>query len=191
MSCLINRGAHKEMDRYKGQHLVIKKAAGSYTHHGLGLGDGRVIHYSGLADDLTNIGDIEELSLDEFSKGKEVVVREHQERAFTINEAILRARLRLGESQYHVLHNNCEHLVEWCINGRHFSQQSRRGKLAYSAGIGVRALVGVKNPVGFLAGAAAGYAYIHRQGMKKMPDFRKLEDEFILACSRIDKHFLE
>lgn len=178
------------MDKYKGQHLVIKKAAGSYTHHGLGLGDGRVIHYSGLADDLTNSGDIEEISLEEFSKGKEIVVRSHQERVYTVNEAILRVRLRLGESQYHMLHNNCEHLVEWCINGKHFSQQSRRGKLAYSAGIGVRALIGVKNPVGFLAGAAAGYVYIHRQGIKKMPDFKKLEQEYELARSRIKLELL-
>ncbi len=166
------------MDKYKGQHLVIKKAAGSYTHHGLGLGDGRVIHYSGLSDDLSGNGVVEELSLDGFSKGKDIIIKFHTERIFSTDDAILRARLRLGEAQYHVLHNNCEHLVEWCINGKHFSVQSRRGKLAYSAGIGVRALVGVKNPVGFLAGAVAGYVYINHQGLKKMPDFEALEDEF-------------
>jgi len=166
------------MDKYKGQHLVIKKAAGSYTHHGLGLGNGRVIHYSGLADDLSGSGMVEELDLEDFSKGKEIVIKTHVGREFDLDDAILRATLRLGEAQYHVLHNNCEHLVEWCINGKHFSQQSRRGKLAYSAGIGVRALVGVKNPVGFLAGAAAGYVYINHQGMKKVPDFKMLEDEF-------------
>jgi hypothetical protein len=166
------------MNDYKGKHLVIKKAAGSYTHHGLGLGDGRVIHYSGLADDLASAGVVEEVDLKDFTKGKEITVKEHKGREFNFDEAILRARLRLGEAQYHVLHNNCEHLVEWCINGRHFSQQSRRGKLAYSAGIGARALIGVKNPVGFLAGAAAGYAYINHQGLKKVPDFQALEDEF-------------
>ena len=166
------------MDRYKGKHLVIKKAAGSYTHHGLGLGDDRVIHYSGLADDFASVGVIEEISLDDFSKEKEIIIKEHEGRKFTLEEAIIRARLRLGEAQYHVLHNNCEHLVEWCINGKHFSQQSRRGKLAYSAGIGARTLMGVKNPVGFLAGAAAGYAFINHQGLKKVPDFAELEDRF-------------
>jgi len=171
------------MNDYKGKHLVIKKAAGSYTHHGLGLGDGRVIHYSGLADDLTNAGVIEKISLEDFAKGKEIVVKDHEERKFNIDEAIIRAHLRIGEAQYHVLHNNCEHLVEWCINGRHFSQQSRRGKLAYSAGIGARALIGVKNPVGFLAGAAAGYVYINHQGMKKVPDFTELEKAFEQAVS--------
>lgn len=179
------------MDKYKGQHLVIKKVGGSYTHHGLGLGDGRVIHYSGLSDDLTGSGVIQEISLENFSKGKEIIVKPHLGRKFTFDEAILRIRLRLGEAQYHVLHNNCEHLVEWCINGKHFSQQSRRGKLAYSAGIGVRTLIGVKNPVGFLAGAAAGYAFINHQGLKKMPDFQALEEEYDLARSRVKLELFE
>ena len=166
------------MNDFKGKHLVIKKAAGSYTHHGLGLGDDRVIHYSGLVDDLVSAGVVEEISLEDFSKGKEIIVKGHDGRKFDPDEAIIRAHLRLGEVQYHVLHNNCEHLVEWCINGKHFSQQSRRGKLAYSAGIGARALMGVKNPVGFLAGAAAGYVYINHQGLKKVPDFTELEEAF-------------
>jgi len=168
---------------YKGKHLVIKKAAGSYTHHGLGIGGGRVIHYSGLADDLSGVGMIEEISVEDFSKGKDIIVKDHEERKFDVEEAIIRAHLRIGEDQYHVLHNNCEHFVEWCINGKHFSQQSRRGKLAYSAGIGVRALVGVKNPVGFLAGAAAGYVYINHQGMKKVPDLSELEEAFEQAMN--------
>ncbi len=164
---------------YKGQHLIIKKAGGTYTHHALGLGEGEVIHYSGLANDLTTAGVIEEVDLEEFAQGKSIEIRPHLERQYTADEAIVRARLRLGEDQYHILHNNCEHFVGWCITGEHRSQQSRRGKLLYSAGMGARALVGVKNPVAFLAGAAAGYIYISRHGLKNIPDFVKLENEFL------------
>ncbi len=174
------------MNSYKGKHLVIKKAAGSYTHHGLGLGDGRVIHYSGLADNLTNVGLVEETSLEDFAKDKEIIIKDHKDRKFDLEEAIIRARLRIGEDQYHVLHNNCEHLVEWCINGKHVSQQSRRGKLAYSAGIGARTLMGVRNPLGFLAGATAGYAFINYQGLKKVPDFIALEEAFEQAMNAKD-----
>ena len=163
---------------YKGQHLVIKKASGIYTHHGLGLGDDRVIHYSGLSSDFVTEGVIEEISLDEFSEGKEVEIKPHLDRQFDFHETIIRATLRLGEAQYHILHNNCEHFVEWCITGKHQSQQSKRGKLLYSAGIGARALWGAKNPLGFVAGAAAGYAYINHQGKQKIPDFEQLESEF-------------
>lgn len=163
---------------YKGQHLYIKKASGTYTHHGLGLGDDRVIHYSGLADDFTIDGVIEEVSLDEFSQGKEIHIKPHSSRKHNEETSIIRAGLRMGEAKYHVLYNNCEHFVEWCISGRHKSDQSTRGKLIYSAGMGVRALWGAKNPVGFVAGAAAGYAYIHYQGKTKIPNFEVLEAEF-------------
>jgi hypothetical protein len=163
---------------YKGQHLYLKKASGSYTHHGLGIGNDRVIHYSGLANDLLTPGTIEEITLDEFANGKEIHIRTHLNRKHKVEEAIIRANLRIGEARYHILHNNCEHFVEWCISGMHRSSQSRRGKLIYSAGIGARALLGAKNPVGFVAGAAAGYVYIHRQGLKKIPDFEELEKEF-------------
>ena len=163
---------------YAGQHLIIKKAGGAYTHHALGLGEGRVIHYSGLANDLSTAGVIEEVDLDAFAQGKKIEIRAHLDRKYSVKDAIIRARLRLGEDQYHILHNNCEHFVEWCITGEHRSQQSSRGKLLYSAGMGARALVGVKNPVAFLAGAAAGYVYISRQGLKNIPDFEKLEKAF-------------
>lgn len=163
---------------YRGQHLYIKKASGSYTHHGLGIGNDRVIHYSGLANDLLTPGVIEEISIDDFSQGKNIYIKSHKHRKFSPELAIMRASLRLGEAQYHILHNNCEHFVEWCITGNHYSVQSLRGKLLYSAGVGGRALMGVKNPVGFVAGAAAGYVYLHRQGMKKLPDFKRLEAAF-------------
>jgi len=170
---------------YKGQHLYIKKAGGSYTHHALGVGDEKVIHYSGLANDLTTQGVIEEIELDVFSQGREIQVKHHEDRKFSLEEAILRASLRLGEAQYHILHNNCEHFVEWCISGEHRSWQSKRGKLLYSAGMGTRALVGVKNPVAFIAGAAAGYVYINKQGKKKVPDLGALEKAFELSQSVI------
>lgn len=163
---------------YKGQHLFIKKASGTYTHHGLGIGDNRVIHYSGLSNDMSTEGVIEEITLEEFSQGKEINVKPHLDRPHTLDAAIMRAGLRLGETQYHILHNNCEHFVEWCISGMHQSGQSTRGKLIYSASMGVRALWGAKNPIGFVAGAAAGYVYIHHQGKKKIPDFDQLETEF-------------
>lgn len=164
---------------YLGQHLYIKKASGTYTHHGLGVGNGRVIHYSGLANDFANEGVIEEISLEEFAQDKEINIKPHLDRKYSLEDTIIRAGLRLGEEQYHILYNNCEHFVEWCITGKHQSDQSTRGKLLYSAGIGARALWGTKNPFGFVAGAAAGYAYIYHQGMQMVPDFEQLEEEFL------------
>jgi hypothetical protein len=157
----------------------------------LGLGDDKVIHYSGLADDLLTPGVIQEISLDGFTKGKEISIKPDLIRIYTLDEAIIRARFRKGEAQYHILHNNCEHFVEWCISGKHRSQQSTKGKILYSAGVGARALVGVKNPTAFLAGAAAGYVYINRQGLKKLPDFEALEKAFQTKITPIYLPFIE
>ena len=166
------------MDKYKGQHLYVKKIGGSYTHHGLGIGAGRVIHYSGLADGVSLDGVIEEVSLEDFCKGEPILLKRHDSRKYGVEDAILRARLRVGESRYHILHNNCEHFVEWCITGKHHSSQSRTGKLLYSLGVGGRLLAGTRNPAGFVVGAAAGYAYIHHKGKKKLPDLDELERRF-------------
>ena len=172
---------------YKGQHLFIKRASGSYTHHGLGVSNDRVIHYSGLANDLKTPGVIEEISLEAFAQDKEIHIKPHIERKYSPDEAIIRAGLRVGEAQYHILHNNCEHFVEWCISGTHQSSQSTRGKLIYSAGIGARALWGAKNPLGFIAGAAAGYGYIHYQGLQKVPDFQLLEEQYLQVMTLKNK----
>ena len=64
------------------------------------------------------------------------------------------------------------------------STRLKRGKLLYSAGIGARALLGAKNPAGFVAGAAAGYVYIHRQGLKKIPDLQELENQFEILMQK-------
>lgn len=58
-------------------------------------------------------------------------------------EAIARARSRLGEKEYGLFKNNCECFVNWAITGRAVSNQSDKGK--WAAGIGA------------LFGAAAGY----------------------------------
>ena len=131
-----------------------------------------------LRIELSDLTSEKEISLDEFAQGKEINIRPHLDRNHSLEASILRAGLRLGEAQYHILHNNCEHFVEWCISGLHQSNQSTRGKIIYSAGMGARALWGAKNPIGFVAGAAAGYAYIHHQGKKQIPDLEQLEIEF-------------
>ena len=167
-------------DRYLGQHLIVKRARGSYTHHGLGIGRGKVVHYSGLANDFITKGIAEVVDIMQFSKGAEIKIKPHPNRKYSIEESILRANLRMNETRYHVVDNNCEHFVAWCITGRHRSPQSIRGKLIYSAGMGVRGLFFARNPIGFLAGAVAGYALVHHQGNTKMPDFERLEKEFEL-----------
>lgn len=104
-------------------HLVTPRAF--YTHHGIYIGGGRVVHYSGLAGGWRR-GPVEEVSLAQFARGHCVDVRSSCMARFEANEVVQRARSRLGEDRYRVLSNNCEHLCEWCLHGRSRSRQVER-----------------------------------------------------------------
>jgi Lecithin retinol acyltransferase len=94
-------------------HLVSPRRM--YTHHGIYVGRGRVIHYSGFSSGLRR-GPVEEVSLEEFACGSIVRVRSEVS-AFDRSEVVRRARARLGESQYRLLSNNCIHFCRWCWHG--------------------------------------------------------------------------
>lgn len=113
-----------------GDHLVTPRTG--YTHHGLYLGHNEVIHYSGLASDMSS-GPIEITTLDNFSQGKEIIVDTHLIRVYNHQESIERALSRLGEDEYDVLYNNCEHFVYWCIKNFQYSSQVEGRILAYIA----------------------------------------------------------
>lgn len=96
-----------------GDHLVVER--GVYTHHGIYTGGGNVIHYAGFRDGKKT-GPIEEVSIYDFTAGKLYAVREYQseKNIYSREEVVKRAKSRLGENNYNLLHNNCEHFAEWC-----------------------------------------------------------------------------
>jgi len=70
-------------------------------------------------------------------------VQEH-DRKFDRAESVERAYSRLGEDDYHILFNNCEHFVSWCISGVHSSEQIK--KLTFNAAaISFATLEGIGN----------------------------------------------
>jgi hypothetical protein len=103
-------------------HLVSPRSF--YTHHGIYVGNGRVIHYAGLAAGLRR-GPVEITSLERFAHGHDIRVR-HESRAFSFHEVIARARSRLGECGYHLLTNNCEHFCTWVLHDELKSRQVER-----------------------------------------------------------------
>jgi len=101
-------------------HVVTSRVG--YTHHGIHVGNGRVVHYSGLSRGWRG-GPVEEVSLTEFARGRPVRVRVHVDARFDRDAVVARAQSRLGEARYRALSNNCEHLCEWCIYGENRSRQ--------------------------------------------------------------------
>lgn len=126
---------HELRELHLGDHLVTPR--GVYAHHGIYVGNGRVVHYSGFADWVNGLksvvgqGDevpypIEEVSLEIFTQGKGYTVKIHPTPLFTGEKIAQRARSRMGECEYSVIRNNCEHFCEWCINDAHTSSQVRK-----------------------------------------------------------------
>ena len=103
-----------------GDHLTAARTG--YTHHGIYVGNDRVVHYSGFADGLS-AGPVEETSLRKFANGAEVKVINHPARVFDHHETVVRAFEKLGEDEYSLVWNNCEHFAMWCIFGVKVSHQ--------------------------------------------------------------------
>jgi Lecithin retinol acyltransferase len=97
-----------------GSHLVTARRV--FLHHGIYVGGGRVVHYSGLAQGLHG-GPVKEVPLGRFAAGWCVWIRPSTLSRFSTGEVVSRARSRLGEDNYRLLTNNCEHFCEWCLRG--------------------------------------------------------------------------
>jgi hypothetical protein len=106
-----------------GVHVVSRRRG--YFHHGIYVGDGKVVHYGGLNGGLRR-GPLQETSFSRFSLGQPVWIRRGHSTVFDRQEVVRRARSRVGEDRYRVLTNNCEHFCEWCLRGEARSYQVDR-----------------------------------------------------------------
>ncbi len=143
-----------------GDHIVSGRhflRVFAYTHHGIYVGDGRVIHYEGNAQPRQT-GPIKQVSLEEFAGGHSIRVKRHWKRMYDGRTSVARAWSRVGEDGYSVWGNNCEHFVEWCITGQHASPQAEA--LAHTAPVPASvtitwAGIGVVSVGGPIAGLSA------------------------------------
>ena len=102
-----------------GAHLVTPRRG--FTHHGIYVGKGHVIHYGGISTDF-QIRPVEEITLAEFA-GEYGWFVKYQPALFSGAEIAKRARSRVGEDSYQLVKNNCEHFCQWCRVGRAYSDQ--------------------------------------------------------------------
>lgn len=112
---LHNESKKQVEDTYKaGEHLRIER--GVYTHHGIYVGNGKVIHYSQGYD---SVPEIREVSFKEFAgiSKVDIVPEKDSPLRYTADEAVKRAYSRLGERNYNLVYNNCENFVRWCRAG--------------------------------------------------------------------------
>ncbi|MDP9190670.1 MAG: lecithin retinol acyltransferase family protein [Acidobacteriota bacterium] len=105
----------------RGDHLRVYRFG--YYHHGIDLGDGRVVHFTNesLLDPLT----VSLTSLAEFAKSGTVEVVTYAGETRPRDLVCITALTALRHAEYRLLSNNCEHFASFCKTGRAESEQVR------------------------------------------------------------------
>lgn len=131
-----------------GDHIYVDR--GIYTHHGVEMGGGWVIHFAAV-DGTKSGAVIRWATIDDFAGDDTVQVRAYGLR-FDAGQTAARAQSMLGKSGYDLFANNCEHFATWCVAGEHSSAQVEAaasgagvvgvGAVVPSLGVGIVASVG-------------------------------------------------
>ena len=105
----------------RADHIKVKRRGRGYWHHGIDVGDGWVIHFSGEPGRMYG-AQIKCSTMEEFLRGGTPEVVPYT-RAYAPEVVIERAKSRIGEKGYHLIFNNCEHFARWCKSGELSSEQ--------------------------------------------------------------------
>jgi hypothetical protein len=140
-----------------GDRLAVeRRVAGStvtYSHHGIDVGDGTVVH--ARPDDFRNPfggGRVERTSAAEFAAGRPVRVVRDPPPAFPSDEIVARALAHVGRDGYCPVVDNCEHFATWCATGRRASRQVDLIVTRIAAAVGRVAAAGSARAAGRVAG---------------------------------------
>ena len=114
-------------DATRGDIIRTQIGNTNLFHYGIYISEEEIIQfgYSPLIrdKDKDNIV-VVSTSIDTFSQNNFVEVGEctskEKKKIFPVEEIISRAKNRLGEGGYNILHNNCEHFVYECAFGEKF-----------------------------------------------------------------------
>ena len=142
----------------QGDHIKVR--FGVLEHHGIHVGGGAVIHFSGIAQGK-DAATIRHGTLEKFAGAAGVGAIEVVSYAECLapEQVIERARSQLGRCGYHVFRNNCEQFARWCKTGHFVSDQVEVAK-AVGGGVGgsataTAAALGLVSAGGVVAGTNA------------------------------------
>ena len=135
----------------KGDHIFVSKTG--YSHHGIDIGNGKVIHYTGEPGSKSNAA-ISETTKKEFSSGLKVQVVKYG-KCLPVSRTLELAKSRVGEKKYNLVFNNCEHFAIFCKTEKHESEQVNDAVSGVGAVVGTGAAVAGSLTAVSSAGAAS------------------------------------
>jgi hypothetical protein len=112
-----------EADLLPGDHIYVKRNRRFYDHHGIYIGDGKVIHVTGSLREKVD-PEVRETDLPKFLKGG-IPSRYIYGKRLSASETIHLAKKHLHDGSYSMLWNNCEHFATYCVTGKKKSRQVR------------------------------------------------------------------
>ncbi len=118
----------------RGDHIKTKRRGGLYSHHGIDLGDGTVVHFSG--EPLRREGaKVCRTDMETFLQGSplQIVSYAPEVAVLPVEETLRLAEEQIGREDYSLFRNNCEHFAAYCKTGRPCSKQVRMFFSAASA----------------------------------------------------------
>jgi len=113
-----------EADLLPGDHICVRRKGKFYTHHGIYMGDGKVVHFAGsIREKIDPV--VQETDLSRFLKGEILRRRDYKQR-LPASETINIAKEQLSDGSYSMIWNNCEHFATYCATGKKKSRQVKR-----------------------------------------------------------------
>ena len=216
-------------DLFFGQHLKVPKGPIKddkvtyvlYTHHGIGIGNGLVIHYSGFADlnnvKIKDIAKEVKIAIDaklnksdevkssdkadpvsvtsvkkNFVNEKKVIIVEHKNPKFTRAEVVHRAFSRLGENEYKLLLENCEHFTNWAILDESKSNQVEKAKKIEKAivnPIAIKSIISEKDDIDEIEDKFHDYNEVEYKPIIKKVDVKVINKDSNLNGNRLSNFF--
>jgi predicted Fe-Mo cluster-binding NifX family protein len=107
-----------------GDHIYVKQNGRFYTHHGIYIGEGKVVHLAGAIREKVN-PKVHKTDFSRFLKGGKLRRRDYKERLPDC-ETIRIAKEHLSDKSYSMIWNNCEHFATYCATGKKKSRQVKR-----------------------------------------------------------------
>ena len=117
-----------------GDVIFVERSCNLYRHYGVYVGNGEIIHYSSENGDFGDNVSIHKTTMERFLDGeKQYFICKFPKNSrirgyhlYTKKETVERAYQRLGEKQYDLLGNNCEHFAVWCRTNISESSQVKK-----------------------------------------------------------------